>query len=76
MKEETIMKKIKVAIVGFGNRGEIYADYSLAEPKESQVVAIIDPNKARLDIAKKKYKLKDNQLFIGRILLKVVLNLI
>lgn len=57
------MKKIKVAIVGFGNRGQVYADYSLLAKDEVIISAIIDPNKTKLANAKAKYHLTDKQLF-------------
>ena len=38
------MKKIKLAVVGYGNRGQVYADYSLDEPTEVEVAAM---NKVR-----------------------------
>ena len=57
------MKKIKIAIVGYGNRGQVYADYSLDEPEQVEVVAIIDPNPYKLETAKERYALSDGQLF-------------
>ena len=57
------MKKIKIAVVGYGNRGQVYADYSLDEPNEVEVVAIIDPNAFKLQVAKERYQLSDGQLF-------------
>lgn len=57
------MKKLYAAIVGYGNRGQIYADYSLDEPDEFGVAAIIDPNDFKLQEAKKRYGLSDECLF-------------
>ena len=57
------MKKLMTAIVGYGNRGQIYADYSLDEPLELGVAAVIDPNDFKLQEAKKKYGLSDDCLF-------------
>lgn len=57
------MKKIKIAVVGYGNRGQVYADYSLDEPNEVEVVAIIDPNEYKWQIAKERYGLTDGQVF-------------
>ena len=45
------MKKIKIAVVGYGNRGQVYADYSLDEPNEVEVAAVIDPNEYKLKVA-------------------------
>lgn len=58
------MKKIKIAVVGYGNRGQVYADYSLDEPNEVEVAAIIDPNPFKLQIAKERYQLSDGQVFL------------
>ena len=57
------MKKLMTAIVGYGNRGQIYANYSLDEPLELGVAAVIDPNDFKLQEAKKKYGLSDDCLF-------------
>lgn len=57
------MKKLMTAIVGYGNRGQIYADYSLDEPSELGVVAVIDPNDFKLQEAKARYGLSDDCLF-------------
>ena len=57
------MKKIKVAIVGYGNRGQVYADYSLDEPNEVEVASVIDPNVYKLQVARERYNLSENQTF-------------
>jgi len=57
------MKKIKAAVVGYGNRGQVYADYSLDEPEQLEIVAVIDPNDFKLKEAQNRYSLKDDQLF-------------
>lgn len=56
-------KVIKAVVVGFGNRGEVYADYSLQKPKELKIVGIVDPNPFKLSYAAKKYGLNKDQLF-------------
>lgn len=57
------IKKLWATIVGYGNRGQIYADYSLDEPSEFGVAAIVDPNDFKLQEAKKRYGLSDDRLF-------------
>ena len=57
------MKKIKTVIVGYGNRGQVYADYSLDEPAELEVVAVVDPNEYKLKVAKERYGLCDSNVF-------------
>ena len=57
------MKQIKAIVVGFGDRGSIYASYSLEHPDELQIIAVVDPIKNRLDLAKETYHLEDEQLY-------------
>ncbi len=38
------MKKLTAALVGAGNRGCVYADYSLEAPEELAIVAVVDPD--------------------------------
>ena len=57
------MKKLWTAIVGYGNRGQVYADYSLDCPEELGIAAVIDPNPFKLEEAKKRYNLTDDQIF-------------
>lgn len=59
------MKKIKIAVVGYGNRGQVYADYSLDEPEQVEVAAVIDPNPYKLDVAKSRYGLSEKQVFLN-----------
>ena len=44
-----MLKQIKAVIVGYGNRGQVYADYSLDRPEELSVVAVVDPNEFKLE---------------------------
>lgn len=56
-------KKIRTVIVGYGNRGQVYADYSLDCPEELEIAAVVDPNERKLCEAKKRYDLSDEKLF-------------
>ena len=58
-----VQKKIWVVVVGYGNRGQVYADYSIDEPNELGIAAIVDPNDFKLQEAKKRYGLSDESLF-------------
>lgn len=49
------MKKIKVALVGAGNRGQAYCNYSLSYPNELEIVAITDVSPVMLKVACEKY---------------------
>ena len=57
------MKKLYAAIVGYGNRGQVYAGYALDCPDEFGIAAIIDPNPFKLSEAKTRFNLSDDQLF-------------
>ena len=57
------MKQIKAIVVGFGDRGSIYASYALEHPDELQIIGVVDTNKERLLLAKQLYRLNDEQLF-------------
>ncbi|MDR0856483.1 MAG: Gfo/Idh/MocA family oxidoreductase [Clostridiales bacterium] len=46
------MKK-RIAILGYGQRGAIYAAYALAHPEEFETVAVADTDAARRDLAGK-----------------------
>ena len=59
------MKQIRAVVVGFGDRGSIYASYALEHPDELIVVGVVDTNKERLELAKKLHHLNDDQLFIN-----------
>ena len=56
-------RKIWAAIVGYGNRGQVYADYSLDCPNELGIAAIVDPNEFKLAEAQKRYNLSKDRLF-------------
>ena len=49
------MKKLCAVLVGAGNRGCTYADYSLQEPGELEIAAIIEPNAMRRRQAGERY---------------------
>ena len=48
------MKRIKMIIFGYGGRGRIYGDYALAFPEEYEVVAVVESNRERREIAAEK----------------------
>lgn len=56
-------KKLFAAIVGYGNRGQVYGDYSLECPSEFGVSAVIDPNEFKLKEAMERYGLSEDCLF-------------
>ena len=44
-----------IVVFGYGQRGQIYANYALATPEEFRVVAIIEVNEERREVAKSKH---------------------
>lgn len=49
------MEKKKIVVFGYGERGAIYAGYSLYENNEFEVVAIIDNKESRRELARTKF---------------------
>ena len=43
---------VKIAILGFGQRGLIYANYAKAHPEEFEVTAIIDNDPRKIESAR------------------------
>ena len=59
------IKKMWGVVVGYGNRGQVYADYTFDCPDEFGVAAVVDPNPFKLQEAKKRYGLSDDRLFLS-----------
>ena len=59
----TPMKKITAISVGFGGRANAYCSYATAHPEELEIVAVADPNPARLRLAKQNHHLADEKLY-------------
>ncbi len=57
------MKKVKVLIIGAGNRGNLYASYSKYFPKEMEVVGVAEPDEVRRKIFAESYHLKPENIF-------------
>jgi predicted dehydrogenase len=56
--------KIKVAVIGLGNRGnDIYAHYQLVAPDEMQITAVADPIKKKREAAQKLYNVPAENCF-------------
>jgi predicted dehydrogenase len=49
------MKKQKLVVLGYGQRGQIYANYAINNPTEFEVVAIVENSEKNLAIATKKH---------------------
>ena len=50
-----MMKKLKMIILGYGQRGGIYGNYAFTYPEKYEVVAVVDCREARLEIAKEQF---------------------
>lgn len=57
------MKKVKVALIGAGLRGQGYAEYALKHPHEMEVVAVADPNPKRREKMQKAHSIADHMAF-------------
>ena len=57
------MKQYKVALVGAGNRGCVYCDYSFDEPQELKVVAVVDLKELARTEAGERYHIPEDKRF-------------
>lgn len=57
------MKKIRLAVLGCGNRGQAYADYTFSHPEELEIVSVIDTEKFALSFAMERYGVKEYMAF-------------
>lgn len=54
---------MKVALLGAGNRGQIYSDYALAKPEEMEIVTVIDINPFKKNEAGDRYGVPQEMRF-------------
>ena len=59
------MKKLTSVLIGAGNRGCIYADYSLVKPDELKIIAVVEPNDLRRKEAQIKYNIPSDRVFVN-----------
>ncbi len=57
------MKRMSAAVIGFGDRSEIYSKYSLAHPEELKITAVVEPDAVRRNLAKKLFDIPDGNCF-------------
>ncbi len=57
------MKQKTFAVIGFGDRGEVYSRYALSHPDEMKIVAVVEPNKVRKEYAQKLFGIADDMCF-------------
>ena len=60
---ESSMKVFTVALIGAGNRGEIYTDIMKTLPEKFRVVAVADPNENHRRNIQNKHNLPDSHVF-------------
>ncbi len=53
---------MKLALIGAGQRGMIYAEYAYEKAK-AEIVAVVDINKKKRDIAKEQFSIPDDRVF-------------
>jgi predicted dehydrogenase len=57
------MKKLNVAIIGAGNRGNIYGDFAIYNPDKMKVVAVAELDNNRRELFAKKHQLSYQDCF-------------
>lgn len=57
------MKSVKVAIIGAGNRGNVYGDFSLQQLNQIKVIAIAEPDQQRRELFAAKHHLRADSCF-------------
>ena len=57
------MKKLKVILIGAGNRGGVYTDVMSDLPEQFQVVAVAEPRDSRRERIQQKHNIPDNMCF-------------
>ena len=43
------MNKVKAIIMGFGDRGQVYAEYAKKAPERFEIVGVVDPDTVRVE---------------------------
>lgn len=61
--DKEVEDMVKVAIIGYGNRGRLYARFMKTHPEIFQVVGIVDTLKEKLEIAEHDFHLNKDALF-------------
>ena len=57
------MKKLKVIVIGAGNRGGTYSKYMSSMPEKFEVVAVAEPRESRRDYIREMYNIPDEMCF-------------
>ncbi len=57
------MKKLKVIVIGAGNRGGTYTDYMTHMPEKYEVVAVAEPRDSRREYVQQQHNIPDEMCF-------------
>ncbi|MEE1042477.1 MAG: Gfo/Idh/MocA family oxidoreductase, partial [Clostridia bacterium] len=57
------MNKVKIAVIGAGGRGNVYANYVATNPHTAGIVAVADPQKHLRDKMQEKFNVPKENLF-------------
>jgi len=57
------MDKVKLAVIGAGGRGNVYANYVITNPHAASIVAVADPQKHLRDKMQEKFNIPDEGVF-------------
>ena len=57
------LKKIKAVVVGYGDRGSVYANYATIHPEEMEIIAVVEPVEFKRKAAQKKFGFADDRMF-------------
>ncbi len=57
------MKKLKVIVIGAGNRGGTYTNFMAQMPEKFEVVAVAEPRDSRRELIQQRHNIPDNMCF-------------
>ena len=59
------MKKLSAIVVGAGNRAKVYSSHALDFPNELEIVGVVDPNPARVELFKDRYSICEENCYLS-----------
>lgn len=59
------MKKLKMALVGCGDRGNVYASHALRNPEEMEIIAVVDCDPVALNVTGDKFSVPQEKRFFN-----------
>ena len=59
----SVQAPVRIAVLGGGNRGSVYANWALAHPDRATVVAVAEPREEWRDAFAKRHDLPDDRVF-------------